>query len=257
VFGWQLLSLWREEGVDTAGVRVLPGAETGVYFVTHGSQGHAFTYRRAGSAASRMSIDDAGFAPCLAQVARARTLHLSSISQAISASACATTFAAIASARTAGARIVYDLNFRPCLWSVGAALPVVEKTVGRCDVFLPSIDEVAMLAGARTPEDALQWAHGLGAPVVLLKLGAQGCWVSQASGVTRLPPFHVSPLDATGAGDCFAGTLLARLAAGDALVDAARAANVSAALSTLGLGAVAPLPRWPQVQAALAGLGGA
>jgi hypothetical protein len=29
---------------------------------------------------------------------------------------------------------------------------------------------------------------------------------------------------------------------------------VAAALSTLGIGAVAPLPRWPQVQAALADL---
>jgi 2-dehydro-3-deoxygluconokinase len=63
----------------------------------------------------------------------------------------------------------------------------------------------------------------------------------------------VQPVDATGAGDCFAGCLLARLAAGDELVHAARAANVAAALSTLGVGAVAPLPTWPQVQAAMAG----
>src|SRR5262245_51612997 len=52
VFGAQLQSLWQQEGVDVAGVRVLAGADTGVYFVTHGPQGHAFTYRRAGSAAS-------------------------------------------------------------------------------------------------------------------------------------------------------------------------------------------------------------
>ena len=120
---------------------------------------------------------------------------------------------------------------------------------------MPSVDEVASLAGARTPEQVLQWAHGLGAPTVLLKLGAEGCWVSQRGGaLTKLPPHRVSPVAATGAGDCFAGCLLARLAAGDDLVDAARAANVAAALSTLGVGAVAPLPTWPQVQAAMAGL---
>src|SRR3954468_3146828 len=33
VFGAQLLSLWHEEHVDTAGVRAVPGAETGIYFV--------------------------------------------------------------------------------------------------------------------------------------------------------------------------------------------------------------------------------
>lgn len=252
VFGSQLLALWRDEGVDTGGVRVVAGGDTGVYFVTHGAQGHAFTYRRAGSAASRMAPDDATFAPCLQQAGRARTLHVSGISQAISDSACATVFAAIERARAQRARVAYDLNFRPRLWSVEAARPVVERTVALVDLFLPSIDEVALLAGTRTPEEALQWAHGLGAPTVVLKLGAQGCWVSQRDSVTRLPPYPVSPVDATGAGDCFAGTLHARLAAGDDIVAAARAANVAAALSTLGVGAVAPLPRWPQVQAALA-----
>jgi len=253
VFGAQLLALWRDEGVDTAGVRVVPGADTGVYFVTHGALGHAFTYRRSGSAASRMAPDDAAFAPCLQRAGQADTLHVSGISQAISASACGTVFAAIERARARRARVAYDLNFRPRLWSVEAARPVVVRTVALADIFLPSVDEVALLAGTRTPEEALQWAHGLGAPTVLLKLGAAGCWVSQRGGnLTKLPPYPVSPVDATGAGDCFAGTLLARLAAGDDLVAAARAANVAAALSTLGVGAVAPLPRWPQVRAALA-----
>src|SRR4249920_3633520 len=70
VFGAQLLALWRDEGVDTSGVRVVAGADTGVYFVTHGAQGHAFTYRRAGSAASRMAPDDAAFAPHLQAAGR-------------------------------------------------------------------------------------------------------------------------------------------------------------------------------------------
>ena len=63
VFGERLLQLWRDEHVDSAGVRVVSGGATGVYFVTHGAEGHQFTYRRAGSAASRMAADDAGFAP--------------------------------------------------------------------------------------------------------------------------------------------------------------------------------------------------
>jgi 2-dehydro-3-deoxygluconokinase len=50
-------------------------------------------------------------------------------------------------------------------------------------------------------------------------------------------------VDATGAGDCFCGACLARIAAGDGLADAARYANAAAALSTTGFGAVAPVPR--------------
>lgn len=253
VFGQQLLNLWHNETVDTRGVRVVPGGDTGVYFVTHRPSGHAFTYRRAGSAASRMAPGDPDFAPCLQQVEHARTLHVSGISQAISESACAAVSAAIDRARRHGVRVSYDLNFRPRLWGAAAARPVVERTVAACDIFLPSVDEVALLTGASTPEQVLSWAHGLGAPTVLLKLGAEGCWVSQrGAALIKLPPHRVSPVDATGAGDCFAGCLLARLAAGDGLVEAARAANVAAALSTLGVGAVAPLPSWPQVQAVLA-----
>ena len=44
--------VWREEGVDASHVRTNPDAFTGIYFVNHGPQGHAFSFFRAGSAAS-------------------------------------------------------------------------------------------------------------------------------------------------------------------------------------------------------------
>ena len=46
------------KGVATEGVRTLPGADTGLYFVSHGPAGHQFSYRRAGSAAARMTPAD-------------------------------------------------------------------------------------------------------------------------------------------------------------------------------------------------------
>ena len=54
-FGDALLALWQREGVATEGVARVPGAQTAVYFVHHDARGHHFTYRRASSAASRMS----------------------------------------------------------------------------------------------------------------------------------------------------------------------------------------------------------
>src|SRR6187402_2239371 len=41
-FGSALLSLWQQEGVDVAGVARDAHAATGIYFVTHGEQGHEF-----------------------------------------------------------------------------------------------------------------------------------------------------------------------------------------------------------------------
>jgi len=130
---------------------------------------------------------------------------------------------------------------------------VAQATLVQCDLFFPSIDEVAALTGLREPQAVIDWSHAQGARMVALKLGAQGSLLSLGDGrVQRIAPHPVQAQDATGAGDCFAGALLARLAAGDAPEQAARAANVAAALSTLGHGAVAPLPHWPAVQALLA-----
>ena len=249
-FGRQLLALWQREGVATEGVRIVEGGDTGLYFVTHGPNGHEFTYRRAGSAASRMTPQSLA----LARVADARFLHVSGISQAISASARETVAEAIAVARASGTFVSYDLNFRPRLWTTREALATVRETLARCDLFFPSVDEIAQLTGLSEPQDIIAWAHDQGVRQVVLKLGAIGSLVSvRGEGTTAIAPLRVTPVDATGAGDCFAGACLARLAAGDDLLQAARAANVAAALSTQGYGAVAPLPYWADVAARLHG----
>ena len=67
----------------------------------------------------------------------------------------------------------------------------------------------------------------------------------------RVAGHPVKAVDATGAGDCFGGSLLARLVAGDTLARAVDYANAAAALTTLGFGAVAPIPRSAEVAAFL------
>ena len=107
-FGAQLLELWKAEGVDTSGVEVDPDAHTGLYFVQHGPQGHSFSYLRRDSAASRMT--PASLKGQL--IERARYLHVSGISLAISTSACDTVFAAIERAHAAGVQVSLDSNLR-------------------------------------------------------------------------------------------------------------------------------------------------
>jgi len=80
--------------------------------------------------------------------------------------------------------------------------------------------------------------------------------VSDGKKRERIVGCKVKAVDTTGAGDCFCGATLARLAAGDSLWDAARYANAAAALSTTGFGAVAPLPQPDAVQILLAAAGG-
>ena len=250
-WGQLLMALWTREGVDTRAVLRDPQSPTGVYFVSHDAQGHHFSYARAGSAASRMQPSDL-HSHWAALIGQSRWLHLSGISLAISASACDTALAAMHSARAQGTRIAFDSNLRLSLWPLERAREHITRAIALCDLFLPSLEDMVALTGLHAPEAVLDWSHAQGARQVVLKLGAGGAIVSDGQRRTVLPAHAVQALDATGAGDCFAGNLLARLCQGDDLPAAARYANAAAALSVQGLGAVAPLPTPAAVQAALA-----
>ncbi len=246
--GDAFLDLWRTEGVDASRVTRHPSAPTGVSFVTHGETGHKFDYLRKNSAASLMTPE----ALPADYIAGARFFHLSAIGQAISESARRTCDAAIAAARAAGVKVSYDTNLRLRLWDLETARQAIDATIARCDVALPSLDDSQQLTGLSAPDAIADHYLGLGAPLVALKMGAQGALIATARERLRLPAHRVTAVDATGAGDTFDGAFLARLLAGDDLESAGRYANVAAALSTTGYGAVTPIPHRPEVVKALA-----
>ncbi|KQT09579.1 sugar kinase [Ramlibacter sp. Leaf400] len=245
--GRTLRELWDREGVDHSGVVTDPGAYTAVYFVNHDERGHHFSFMRSGSAAARMTPSDLP-SEC---IAAARVLHLSGISLAISPSACDTAYAAIEIARTAGVQVSFDTNLRLKLWSIDRARAIMTDVMRRCDICLPSLDDVAAITGLRDPDALVDWCLGLGAKVVALKLGHEGAVVADARQRHRIPPHPCKPVDATGAGDTFGGAFIARLLAGDGLAEAGRYASVAAALSTEGYGAVEPIPGADRVLAAM------
>jgi len=246
-FGDALMALWAEEGVDARAVTRDAAAQTGIYFVDHGPEGHRFTYYRRDSAASRMTPED----PPPALLEGSALLHVSAISQAISASARAAVAAAIAGARAAGARVSYDTNLRLSLWPLEQARAVIEETAAAADVLLPGLEDSRQLTGLEAPEAIVAHYLRRGAKLVALTLGADGVMLGTPEGLTRLAGHTVASVDATGAGDAFDGSFLARLVAGDEPPAAAAYANAAAALSTAGYGAVAPIPRPAQVRALL------
>ena len=246
-FGDALMALWQREGVDSSDVERDEAAATGIYFVTHGANGHDFGYRRAGSAASFMTPQ---WLPRKA-VRAARILHVSGISLAISPSARDTVFAAIDQARSAGTLVSFDSNLRLKLWSLHDARAAITRAASLCDLFLPSVEDALALSGHSDAQAIVDWGHSLGAPQVVLKLGREGALASDGARRERIAGHAVPMADATGAGDCFCGNLLARRALGDTIFDAARYANAAAAIAVQGFGAVAPLPRPEQVRALL------
>ncbi len=253
VFGHKLRALWQQEGVDARAVQRVADAPTGLYLVTHSAQGHAFSFYRSGSAASRMRPAD--LAPgTLAHswITRAKMLHVSGISAAISPNACDTVYEAAALVKAGGGKLAFDTNLRLKLWPKERAGAIVLDLLSRADIALPGYDDLAALTGLDDAQAMLALCLERGAKLVALKLGAQGTLLATPAGErVHIPPHPCQPVDATGAGDCFGGTFLARLLAGDTPPQAARYAAVAAALSTEGYGAIPPLPHAAQVWAAL------
>jgi 2-dehydro-3-deoxygluconokinase len=247
-FGQALTELWLKEGVDASRVVVNGGAHTGLYFVTHGRDGHQFSYLRAGSAASRIGESDLP----VDRIKATQILHVSGVSQAISSSAADAVFAAIDIAHDARRLVSYDPNLRLELWPLRRARSVIHEAMRSCDIALPGLDDASELAGLADPDAIADFYLRLGARLVVVKLGKVGSLVANAQRRERIAARRVKAVDATGAGDCFDGAFLAEFVRAADPFAAARFANVAAALSTQGYGAVEPLPRRADVEAALA-----
>jgi len=243
-FGDEFLKLWQHEGVDTSQVIRDPVARTGIYFVSHNEKGHSFTYMRKGSAASLISPPDIPED----YVSKARILHVSGISQAISASAADTVFAAIEICRNAGGWVSYDTNLRPNLWPLERARAVTHAAMARAHIALPGLEDAVLLTGLTDPDAIADFYLNLGCEIVALTLGKEGTLIALPNERRRVPGQPVTPVDATAAGDTFDGAFLAEMAAGRDPYEAAKYANAAAALSTQGYGAVAPMPRRPDVE---------
>lgn len=98
------------------------------------------------------------------------------------------------------------------------------------DVFLPNKEEGAVLTGIKDPEGIARELDALyPTALVILKLDADGALVWQDDRAHHIPPATNKLVDATGAGDSFAGAFLARHLTGSSAVDAARFATAISA----------------------------
>ena len=101
------------------------------------------------------------------------------------------------------------------------------------------------------PTDALQRLIALGCTAAVITLGADGATYQDANGNTgHVRPPKVTPVDTTGAGDAFCGTLCAWLAGGAPLAEAVRAGVAAGALATTTHGAQPSFPTRSMIDAA-------
>lgn len=122
-----------------------------------------------------------------------------------------------------------------------------DELLALCDIVIPNEHELEILGGA-------EHLAALGVGTLIVTRGADGVDVIEHGGApAHVPPFVVTPVDTTGAGDAFCGGLAARLAAGDELADAVRYAAANGALATTVAGAVPSLPTADRTRALIDG----
>ncbi len=160
--------------------------------------------------------------------------------------------AAMVLARQHGMRVLLDPSPVP-----SAGVP--DRVLASADVVLPNAVEAAALTGVRAdnPESAEEAGRILlhrGAGAAVVKRGRAGAVIVTAETATHVPSFRVASVDATTAGDAFAGGLAVALMRGEDLRAAVRFASAAGALSTTHPGARPSMPTGDEVMRFLAGV---
>ncbi len=157
--------------------------------------------------------------------------------------------AALTAARTCGARVAIDGNFRPRGWGgdLARARATFERFFRLADLALPTFEDEQMLWGDAAPEATLARLHGWGIGELALKRGADGARVVGADGsAIDVPcPRAVVAIDTTAAGDSFNAAYLAARLADAPPVDAARAGHALAGCVIQHRGAIIPANAMP------------
>lgn len=246
-FGHLLVKTLRQAGIDTVGLRVDPAYFTTLAFVTFDAHGdRSFAFARKPGADTQLSWQEVDTG-C---IDRCQVFHFGSLSCTQEPARTATQ-QAVAYAKAHGKLITYDPNYRAPLWaSEQEAKQQLLWGLRQADVVKISDEEVTFLWGC-TPEQGAERVLALGAKLVLVTLGAKGCYAKTASATFQCGCPKVKPVDTTGAGDIFGGSAVARLLdlgkkpeelTKEELAYIVRYAATAASLSTQKRGAIPSIP---------------
>ena len=218
-FGRIALDRLAASGVDISHTIHHPTLTTGVtLLLPHGRDRHILTYPGTIAELTTSHLD-------LNHLKQARHLHLSSLYlQRGLQQGLAQLFAQL---KQAGLTISLDTNDDPDdRWGepLYDLLPYV-------DVFLPSESEICRIARTNDLDQAIA-TIAPHVPAIVVKRGSNGARVYQLGRSTDIPSVPVTPVDTIGAGDSFDAGFLLVWKAGRSLITAARAGNITGALST-------------------------
>lgn len=223
LFGDATVRNFESAGIDATHVHISPGVSSGVapIFVDSAGQNRIIVVKGANDLLTPADIDAA------ADVLRGADMIVMQLEVPVE-----TVYHTLRFARSNGIRTI--LNPAP-----GQPLDLAEA--GQADYLIPNETEAEALTGIAVHDldSARACARRLiasGARRVILTLGANGALLADENADEHIEPFRVQPVDTTGAGDAFIGSLAVFLATGLDERTAIARSNLYAALSTRAVG---------------------
>jgi ribokinase len=131
--------------------------------------------------------------------------------------------------------------------NVAPVLPGARELLELADIIIVNEVELRALSDTDEVAEGMKRIKKRQDQIVVTTLGSEG-WTALIADQIQAEPGHAVPaLDTTGAGDCFVGSLAARLAAGTTIRDALSYANRAAALLVQRPGESVDMPRSEEV----------
>ncbi|MFB6304799.1 MAG: bifunctional 2-dehydro-3-deoxygluconokinase/2-dehydro-3-deoxygalactonokinase [Haloferacaceae archaeon] len=206
--GERVVHALRGEGVEPV-VTWTETGRVGTYYVERGVKPRASTvvYDRADAPIRAATPDDLP----LARVRAAAAFHTSGIAAALSDRAARTTAELLRTAREAGVRTSFDVNYRAKLWDADDARATLVDLLDDVDVlFVAERDARDVFGHEGAPEAvarAFERRHGF--ETVVLTRGDEGALAVHEGTVHEQPALEVDTVDPIGSGDAFVGGYLA------------------------------------------------
>lgn len=244
-FGRYIKAVIRGEGVDVSRVITDDEKSTGILFKERfiHSNPNVYYYRK-DSAASNLKPEDID----VDYIKKAKILHITGITPALSKSCRDTVLKAIDIAKENGVKVSFDPNIRLKLWSLEEATSVLMEIAQKADIIFPGIDEGEILLNMRKPKEIADKFLSLGCSIVAVKLGKDGCYAASSKEANYIPGYLVErPEDTVGAGDGFAAGFLSGYINNCELFQCAEFANAIGAMATMVKGDMEGYPIYSQL----------
>jgi len=239
-FGKMLLNTFAENGIDVRGLKVDASVPTASVVALINEQGERiFLY--CGGANDALSLEDID----LSMIDDCKVVHVSGTFTLprFDGNGAASVFAlAQKKGKLTSMDVTWDSENR---W-----LSLIRPCLAHLDYFMPSLGEAEKIAGTSVPEEIAAFLHGEGVKNVIVKLGAQGVYVSPAGEKAfYLPSYKVKVVDTTGAGDSFVAGYLTGVVRGWEPRRCAQFASGVSSFCIQTLGATEGAPTFEQVAA--------